>query len=314
MASLGVYDRSVDWRFISISLFLIFIFYYPIYLWVVRIYKTQRIRSQLITTLYKPPLDMSPVDLSYIFSKKVDSRHLYATILHLTNRGVLHMSHKNGVTYTEIGPKLDDNLELYEKMLVGIVHSHKEAVPIDKIIEGNITYRLSSGSEIKGSKRYVFWWLLKQSLRDRGLIEKLMTSYYAKLVILFGAGGGLIVAFFPLFFWRLAQMNSDGKLDASRMNQTFMSAVSFWAISLPLILVISFILLLFRGRMLGRRWILTKKSLRYLGQFGVFREFTWLAQRKKLHFDSTTLAKESALETRPFAIAFGYIKKFRAYK
>jgi hypothetical protein len=73
--------------------------------------------------------------------------------------------------------------------------------------------------------------------------------------------------------------------------------------------LVTFLLLKFRGRMLGRDWIMTEKYRRYIGQMDAFREFVRLAHKGKLRFESKELRKESIAITRPYAIACGFIKK-----
>jgi hypothetical protein len=104
-------------------------------------------------------------------------------------------------------------------------------------------------------------------------------------------------------------MIDGGEVDAGRLLDSMRSSVLLWLMMLIPMLFISFGLLKFRGKMLGRDWVMTKKYRRYLGQIDAFREFVRMTHKGNLKFESKELYTESLAITRPYAIACGYIKK-----
>ena len=305
----GVQIKTDDWLIAGIALAVCFLLLYPVYILYLRILHSRRIASQLVTSSYKLPLRLTPVELSYIFSTKINNSHMFATLLDLTNRGILIMNESQGKKTVKLGPKIEDNLLPFEKMLVGYVHQAGAPMDVRFLLKGSTTYVLKSGDRIQGSRQYVFWWLLRQSLRDKKIIEKSMTGRYTKILIQFAVLGGLIASVVPLLSIRVLQMLHKGEVDISSLTESLCNGLLFWAISIAPLLIISFALLRFRGKMLGREWLMTKHSYHYLGQLDAYREFVRLVHKGKLRFDSKNMEKESKAETRPYAIALGYIKQ-----
>ena len=218
------------------------------------------------------------------------------------------MDEVQGKKRVKMGPKIDDTLLPFEKMLLRYVHNAGTQIDVELLIKGSTTYVLKSGERIQGSRQYVFWWLLRQSMRDKQLIEKSMTGRYSKLLLQFAVLGGLVICIIPLLSFRVLEMLRDGEVDVSSLTDSLVSGLLFWAMAVAPLLFISFVLLRFRGKMLGREWLMTKHSFHYLGQLDAYREFVRLVHKNRLRFDSKNMEKESKAETKPYAIAFGYIK------
>jgi hypothetical protein len=129
------------------------------------------------------------------------------------------------------------------------------------------------------------------------------------MLVLFGGVGGLMVSVFTVTIIRFLQMISSGEVDVERIMLSIGSGFTLWVMAVIPLFIVSFVLLKYRGRMLGRDWIMTEKYRRYLGQMDAFREFVRLTHKNVLRFESKELRKESIASTRPYAIACGYIKK-----
>jgi len=261
-----------------------------------------------VTTSYKLPLLLSPTELAYLFSTKVNRAQLYATLLDLSNRSELVMKKNNGNVHVDIGPRMGMPLKAYEKLLVRPIQEANEDIAITRVIDGPGQYKLSTGEIVTGSKQYVFWWLLRNTMRKNNIIKTDMSRKYMLMLLSFGLLSSFAIIFASIFGASVYRMLDVGELIASDFVSSVGNAFMLWMIvALPCVIA-SFFLLRFRGRMLGRYWLLTSKYERYLEQFEAYREFVRLTHKQKLRFDSKTLEKESIAQTRPYAIAFGYAK------
>lgn len=309
IAAIGVYSREDDWMLALAVLLISYLVLYPSYLYYMRSKRTRRIKKQMVTSAYKLPVKLTPAEFTYVFSARISRRHLYATLLDLANRSVLVMHKKEGRVYVSIGPKIDNKLESFEKLLVGQVHVNKKAIGLDRLLEGFTNYGLSDAQKISGSKQYVFWWLLRYTLQKRKFIESKMTGRYAMMLFKFGVLGGLVVAVVPLFMIRLGQMIAEGAVEMHIMTDHIVSGLYIWVVALIPLLIVSFVLLRFSGWMLGRTWLLTPSFKHYLVQLETYREYVRLTHKNKLQFESKHLTKESLARTKPYAIALGYVKE-----
>lgn len=307
-AAVGVYNRDSDWLIAVASLFIAYIIMYPLFILFVRYRHMYRIKKQMVTSLYSLPVKMSPTELAYIFSTKVKKQQLYGTLLDLANRSVIVLHKKGEHILVERGPKVDNNLALYEKLLISNVLIDTESRRADLIMEGTVTYNYSE-KYIEGSKQYVFWWLLRETLRNRKIIQRDLSKRYFSMLFVFGVVGSFFVIILSILAFRISQMVHNGEVSIDTLSDNFVNGITIWLIFIIPMIIISFGLFKFRGRMLGRDWIMTAKYRRYLGQMDAFREFVRLTHRDKLRFESKELKKEAIALTRPYAIACGYIKK-----
>jgi hypothetical protein len=309
LASVAVYSRSDDWGVALTALLLFFIVVYPFKITYDRYIRMRRIKKQLVTSAYKLPIKLTPPELSYVFSTKVSRQQMYATLRDLANRSVIIMEKKANKTTVSMGPKVDSTLKSFEKMLVAYIHASKKSVSIEDVLDGFTNYKLKNGEIIRGSRSYVFWWLLRNDLREHGLIEKKMTGKYTKMIINFGVIISLVISIISIMTLRILQMTSNGEIDISAIVDHLWNGILFWLATLIPTIVFSFFLLRFKGRMAGREWLMTKKFDHYLGQLEAYREFVRLTHKNKLRFESKALEKESKAETLPYAIALGYAKE-----
>jgi hypothetical protein len=300
--------RSQDWTVAAIALIVVYLVLYPSYVLVTRRKHTRRISGQLVTKSYKLPQQLSPTELAYLFSTKVNRSQLYATLLDLSNRSILTMKKKNSKTHTGIGPKVETSLKEYERVLVRTIEQADEDIAITRVIDGPGQYELPSGELINGSKQYVFWWLLRDTMRKNNIIKTDMLRQYSSMILSLGLLGSFAIVLASTLGASIFSMLENGELLVGEFAWSIGRGFIIWIlVALPCIIV-SFFLLRFRGRMLGRYWLLTPKYERYIEQFEAYREFVRLTHRGKLHFDSKLLEKESIAQTRPYAIAFGYAK------
>ena len=309
-AAIGVYNKESDWLLALAGLFVLYAVLYPLYILYLRFSHSKIIKRQLVTSIYKLPISMSPTELAYVFSTKVGRPQMLATLFDLANRSVVILHDKHGIVTVEPGPKVDDNLSSYEKLLMEQISDRSSPVAIRIILEGSTSRKVpGSRQPINGTKQYVFWWLLRENLRARGIIQRDLSKRYAAMLFSFGVLGSLLVSVSVVGAARFLQMIDGGEVDVSRLVDSLCASAVLWLIMLIPMLFISFGLLKFRGKMLGRDWVMTKKYRRYLGQIDAFREFVRMTHKGNLKFESKELFTESMAITRPYAIACGYIKK-----
>ncbi len=304
----GVGSRSDDWLFVGIVLATAYIVVYPLLILLRRNQHSRRIKNQLVTSPYKLPIKMNPTEFAYIFSSKINSQHLYATLLELANKSVVVIRQKEGKKYVEPGPKIEDNLTDSESFLVDHIFQANRPLPVDLVITGYSSHK-NDNKIINGSRRYVFWWLLRYQLRKRNIIENRMTGRYTKMLLIFGVLSSFIISVVSVGMWSFVQMLEFGELDFGHILEHQLNSLQIWLTLLIPIIIVSFFILRFRGRMLGRLWLLKKTNRHYINQMIAFKEFVRLSNKNKLRFESDELQKESTVHTRPYAIALGFTKE-----
>jgi hypothetical protein len=252
---------------------------------------------------------MSPAELAYIFSSKVKRPQLFATVLDLANRSIVLIHKSQGKLTVVNGPRVDSGLKPFELLLLSNIHGIEDPVNLDSVTDGFTSYKEKNGTKIDGSRQYVFWWILRDTLRNRKIIQTHLTKRYAYMLFMFGVVSSFVAIELIIIITRLLQMISGGEVGIDRLISSAGSGLSFWLIAVLPMLIVSFGLLKFKGRMMGREWVMTDHYKRYLSQIDSFREFVRLTHKDKLKFESKELHKESIALTRPYAIACGFIKE-----
>jgi hypothetical protein len=308
LAAIGAQLKESDWLLALAGLFIAYFVIYPLYIVLLRYSRMNRIKKQTVTSVYKLPFAITPAELAYIFSTKVKREQLYATLLHLANRSVVLIHKKNGKLTVENGPKIESDLQPFETLLLNQIYRKLDPVDAEKVLTGFTSYSLQNGTKINGSRQYVFWWLLRDALRNRNIIQRHLNKRYVGMLMVFGAIGSLIVSVLTVTAVRTVQMVDAGKISIEEIGTSISSSISLWIIAVIPMVFVSFILLKFRGRMVGRDWIMTEKYRRYMTQMEAFRAFVKLTHNDALKFESKELKKEALAVTRPYAIACGFTR------
>ena len=278
--TVGAYDRGSDWLLATAGLFVMYILIYPLVILYLRYTHSRGIKRQLVTSMYKLPISMTPTELAYIFSAKVKKPQMFATLYDLANRSILILHDKHGSITTETGPKVDNNLRSFEKLLMTQIQYKTSPVSVNRVLEGVSSYELEDSKQmINGSRQYVFWWLLRETLRKRGIIQRNLSKRYAMMLFSYGVIGSLVVSVATVGGVRFLQMINGGEVDVNRFMMSISASVMLWLMSIVPMIIITFGLFKFRGRMLGRDWIMTHKYRRYLGQMDAFREFVRMTHK-----------------------------------
>lgn len=302
----GEYNRSEDWVFVAVLLAFVYLVIYPAYIIFLRNQHARRIKRQLVTSAYKLPISLSPTELAYVFSSRVKKNQLFSTLLDMANRSLIVFKEKNGIIKVEVGPKVESKLSMHEQILFDYIEGSQDAVPVDQVLQGH-TIKMYKKDSISGSRNYVYWWFLRQQLRDRNVIQKQMVSSYTRMLFSFGVVLSLLITTVVVFSWQIIDMALDGEVDFSHATEHLLTSLLAWIVYLIPIIIVSFLCLRFRGKMLGRHWLFTASNKRYLNQIIAYREFVRLTHKNSLRFESKDLEKASRLHTKPYALALEII-------
>lgn len=302
------HSRAEDWRFIAFSLVVVYFVLYPLYVLSIRFRRTHRIKRQIVTTLYKVPLQLSPAEFSYLFSTRIKKPQLYATLLDLSNQGIVLLRKRDGEIVAELGAHLSEELRKYELMLLKQIYNAGGKATMTALASGQSSYGVKDGRIINGTKLYIFLWLLRSGLQQNGIIQQRPVTRYVRIVLVYGVLLSLLLSMLFLLSLRSLQMLDGGNINLNLLRYNAVSALLFWSMLLPPMLLASFFVMRFHGRMLGRVWLFSAKSRRYLLQMEAFREFVRLTHKDRLRFANDDLKKEAIKATKPYAVALGYVK------
>ena len=304
----GEYNRSEDWIFVALLLAVVYLVLYPAYILFLRHQHARRIKRQLVTSAYKLPLSLSPTELAYVFSSRVRKKQLFSTLLDMANRSIVVFTEQKGIVKVAVGPKVESTLSMHEKILFDYIEASQDAVPVDQVLQGH-TIKTYKKDTISGSRNYVYWWFLRQQLRDRNVIQKQMIFAYTRMLLSFGVLLSLFITTVTVFSWQTIDMALAGEVDFSHAVEHLLTSLLAWMVYVIPIIVVSFLCLRFRGKMLGRDWLFTPENKRYLNQIIAFREFVRLTHKNSLRFESKELEKSSRLHTKPYALALEIIER-----
>lgn len=303
LASIFTEGRFEDRAAAVVALISFYGLFYPITVIVTRHISKNRIRRQIVTSAYKLPLHLSPAELSYIFTSKVNQNHIMATLLDLANRSLIILEKKEGKIVAKLGPRVGNKLAIHEKLLIDRIGEDK-SVPLADFTDG-----LSGVDGLKReTKQYHFWWSLRSNMQRERIINSGMKTVYLKMILSYGLLLSLLICCFSAISITIVRMMRVGEIESGQIFTAVVEIICFWFIILIPILVLSFGLLKMRAKNLGRYWLITDKNKRYLPQIIAFREFVLLTHSNKLKFESPTLKAKAKAETRAYAIALGVDK------
>lgn len=268
----------------------------------------RQISSHLITSSYKLPEKLSPAELSYLFSPSIKKRHIIASLMQLLNDGLLVSKSHEGALGFSIGPRVDSMTALSDTYLIDSIEKNDNSMSFGQLVEGDVSYSVpNTRDKVSGSKVYVFWWLVRQGLRQRGVIvDRPVKAYFS--VIITTLRNIFLLSILNLFTIQLLLLIFGGQIDIDSVISSIKHTTVWFFLFFPLEIVISFITVRFRGRLLGRGWILTAKKARLLGQFDAYREYVRLVQRGDVLFEHDEAKKRARSITQPYAVALGYAR------
>ncbi len=298
-----VEDRVV----VGLALILCYLILFPGYVLFTRAISKNRIRKQIVTSQYKLPIRLSPSEFSYIFSSKIDKKHILATILDLANRSLLIVDQREGKLFVSPGPRIDDKLSDYENLVMEKVAENSRQ-NIESFTDGKSSFKSLNKGKIEGSRVYVFWWVMRNQMQKDGIINSNMKLKYLKMLFTNGVLISYLITVISVISVTFVRMSREGEIEARQVFESLVDISCFLFLLMIPILIITFFLLKMRGKNLGRYWLIKQKNIRYLPQIVAYREFVVLAHKNKLKFESTQLKTKSLAETRPYAVALGITK------
>jgi hypothetical protein len=269
----------------------------------------RRLKKNVITAEYEPPLGLNPAEVGYLFDGKLRQREVAATIIDLVQKGYLHIKKVNGAKHIFAGPRVGDNLKTYEKKLVSEADT-SEGATADQLLSRFTTYKAPNYDGV-ASRELVFTQLVHSDLHRRQYVKGSFVKYFLlgsiKITLLLQ----IVLIYFPLTMLFVLATIDDGTADFALLATLLMTAffVSIF-LSIPFFIA-AMILNYIRGRVLGREWIITEKLKRLWPQLVGFRQYINLVEKDKLEFQSKDLESTSKNGTLPYAVALGYVKNWR---
>lgn len=270
----------------------------------------RRLKKNIITAEYEPPLGLNPAELGYMFDGKLREQEVGATIIHLLQRGLLHIKKVDGVKKIFSGPKIEDSIAAYEKKLIEEA-DNPDGITADELMSRFTSFKSKNMNAPMVSREFMFTQYVHADLQKkqyvRGSYWKRFISGALKITIqLF-----LIFVYMPLFgVWCLFSLQ-EGIADLATLGVLLVFAFFFCLVFFPAFFMAGIVLNYMKGRIVGREWIITPKLKRLWPQIVGFRQYVRLVENDRLEFQAKHLAEVSKNDTLPYAVALGFVKNWR---
>jgi len=267
-------------------------------------FSRRRIVSHIITAEYESPLKLNPVEISYLFNKKLKQRDFAALVVHMAQRGVIHFRRHEGAKMVYPGPKYEGKLRPYEKMILDTVEDFKPLKASDLI--NNYETIFAQDAEYDSLTKCV-----RADLEKKGYIRKNSFLQYC-WVLLRGTTAILAVTVWLslIIFW-LYTVFSEGASDFGSIDDLLYSGAVFSAAMFIPVLLAYAIVKQLQAKSIGRGWAVRSAVRRYWIHIVGFRQFILLSEKEKLKFQSQALLKASSVNTLPYAMTFGVVDNWR---
>ncbi len=294
--------------FVAITLFSL-IFLIPFSLFGKWFFYRRRLKKQVITAEYEPPLGFNPAEIGYMFDGKLGEREIGATVIHLVQRGLLHIKRVNGEKRIFAGPRVDEHLKVYEKKIISEADI-EEGATAQQLIDRYMS--VSSGKmQVGMSRRIVFTQLVHSDLYRKQYVKGSYLKHFLfnafKMYLLLCA----VLIFIPFItVWFLLTLQNGAFDFLMLFSVVFGSFIFSWILFLPFFLS-ACALEYVRGRITGRQWIVTPKLARMWPQIVGFREYVKQVENERLEFYSEQLEEKTKNDLLPYAVALGFVKNWR---
>ncbi|MCA9324188.1 DUF2207 domain-containing protein [Candidatus Saccharibacteria bacterium] len=270
----------------------------------------RRLKRQPITAEYVSPLDLNPAEMSYLFDGKLHDREVGATIIHMIQRGLLHLKKMDNGKRIFAGPRIEADLKSYEKKFVEEADT-AEGIEASALLKRFASLKTKDVGMVAASKQLVFTQLVHSDLQRRQFVKNNSTPRFligvVKVILFMFA----ILIFLPILsLWGVSAI-SAGTTDLERLlSFAKLALVLSGILALPFFGIAALIYIQ-RGRIVGCDWIITEKLGRQWSQIIGFRQYVQLVENEKLEFQSEELKKRSKNDTLPYAVALGFVKNWR---
>lgn len=270
----------------------------------------RRLKKQVITAEYVPPLGLNPAEIGYLFDGKLREQEVGATIIYLIQKGYLHLKKTNeGKKRIYAGPRVGEGLKSYEKKLVDEAE-HPDGVSAEELLHRFVSFR-SRNKKNFGSKEFMFTQLVHQTLQQQKYVRGSWLKHFLFGSFIISILLEVVLIYMPMTISialiTLNQGTVDFEIVFALGMTAFMMGIFFW---IPLYGAAMFIYY-FRGRVLGREWIITDKLQRFWPQLVGFRQYINLVEQEKLEFATKEMSKMSKNDTLSYAVALGYVKNWK---
>jgi Predicted membrane protein (DUF2207) len=274
------------------------------------IFYRRRLKKNVITAEYEPPLDLNPAEIGYLFDGKLREREVAATLIHLIQRGLLNVKKTEHGKRIFAGPRVDSNLKSYENKLITVADV-PNGVDVSTILSSFKAMKSKENGVESASMIIVFTHMVHSDLASRQYVKNnaikafLLSSFriMVMLQLLFIVIPLVGVAVFMTLNRGTADLNELGTIAILIVVTVLFFAVPFY--------VASMLLCLLRGRIVGREWIITDKLERLWPQIVGYRQYVQLVENEKLEFQTEELKKIGKNDTLPYAVALGFVKNWR---
>ncbi len=271
----------------------------------------RRLKANLITSEYEPPSDLTPAEMQYLFGGINDERITAATIIHMVQRGYLHMRKENGIKKVFAGPKAaDSSLKMWEQMILTQIESSSTGAKADAImahpiafVDKDMNHRHSDASTLSD---YIAESLQKRKLiKGKGVNSFFLEAFSVALFLI-----ATLILWPILLYWFLSLIESSTSDLASTQDFAITAAIASIAAFIPMY-AFSVFFVKWRAQLFGRRWMASDRLNRQWPQMMGFRHFVKLTEKNRLRFDSEELQKSSSKDILPYAVALGFVENWR---
>lgn len=271
----------------------------------------RRLKASLITSEYEPPSGLTPGEFQFLFGGINTERITAATIIHMVQRGYLHMRKIDGNKVIFAGPKApDESLKMWERMVLSQVESSVSGVKAQGIMRHPIAFVDKDISEGQSSASTLSDYI-GESLQKRKLIKgKGVNAFFieAMRVALLLT---VTLVLWPVFlYWFLSLLTASTSDFASIQDFTVAGLIGSVAMFVPFYIFAVFFVK-WRAQLFGRRWMASERLNRQWPQMMGFRHFVKLTEKNRLKFDSVELQEASSKDILPYAVALGFVDNWR---
>jgi len=145
----------------------------------------------------------------------------------------------------------------------------------------------------------------RQYVRGSFIFRFLFSSFKVYILLV------TLVLYMPLCgLWLLGAVE-NGATDIKTLGALLLAGFYFSVIFFVPFYLASMILNYFRGRIVGREWIITPKLKRLWPQIVGYRQYIKMVENEKLEFSNKSLKETSKNSALPYAVALGFVKNWR---
>ena len=142
-------------------------------------------------------------------------------------------------------------------------------------------------------------------VKDSFLLRFFLGSFRIYLLLVF------LVIYMPLGgVWLLGALK-NGTTDIKTLGTLLLTGFFISIFFFVPFYLASIILNYFRGRIVGREWIITPKLKRLWPQIVGYRQYIKMVEKERLEFSSKSLKEASKNSALPYAVALGFVKNWR---